>query len=69
MTFDQAIDASMAEIVQLYGNAKGVGGAIILDRKGNAYFPLAASTMNRGLISNATGYKPKVAVFDDEQLS
>ncbi|CBQ69664.1 related to asparaginase 2 [Sporisorium reilianum SRZ2] len=69
VSFDQAIDAAMAEMVQLYGSAKGVGGAIILDRKGNAYFPLAASTMNRGLISRATAYKPKVAIFDDEQLA
>lgn len=69
VSFDQAIDAAMAEMVELYGSAKGVGGAIILDREGNAYFPLAASTMNRGLISNTTGYKPKVAIFDNEQLA
>ncbi|TKY90262.1 hypothetical protein EX895_000260 [Sporisorium graminicola] len=69
VSFDQAIDAAMTEMAQLYGSTKGVGGAIILDRKGNAYFPLAASTMNRGLISDATGYKPKVAIFDDEQMA
>lgn len=69
ISFDQAIDAAMTEMVKLYGSEKGVGGAIILDGKGNAHFPLAASTMNRGLISNATGSKPKVAIFDDEELA
>lgn len=69
LPFDQGIETAMKELVDLYGIEKGVGGAIILDRSGNAYFPLAASTMNRGLISKSTGYEPKVAIFDDEQLA
>ncbi|KAJ9475251.1 Asparaginase [Pseudozyma hubeiensis] len=68
-SFDQGIEASMKELVKLYGVEKGVGGAIILDNRGNAYFPLAASTTNRGLISKDTGYRPKVAIFDDEDLA
>ncbi|GAC98294.1 asparaginase [Pseudozyma hubeiensis SY62] len=68
-SFDQGIESSMKELVDLYGAEKGVGGAIILDDRGNAYFPLAASTMNRGLISKSTGYRPKVAIFDDEDLA
>ncbi|SPO32807.1 related to asparaginase 2 [Ustilago trichophora] len=67
--FDEAIKAAMTELVSAYGSEKGVGGAIILDRSGRAYFPLAASTMNRGLISKHTGYRAKVAIFDDEELA
>lgn len=67
--FEKAIKDQMQELVALYGRDKGVGGAIILDKKGKAYFPLAASTMNRGLISKHTGYKTKVAIFDHEELA
>lgn len=67
--FPNAIKASMAELVALYGSPKGVGGAIVLDSQGRAYFPLAASTMNRGLLSNSTGFKAKVAIFDYEDLA
>lgn len=67
--FDQAIETAMDELVHLYGSEQGVGGAILLDRQGNAYFPLAASTMNRGLISKSTAFQPKVAIFDHEHLA
>lgn len=67
--FDKAIESSMTELVQLYGKQKGVGGAIVLNHLGNAYFPIAASTMNRGLISRHTGFKAKVAIFDNEDLA
>ncbi len=58
----------MDELVRLFGSRKGVGGAILLDKQGNAYFPLAASTMNRGLISKATSFQPQVAIFDYESI-
>lgn len=66
--FPDAIKAAMDELVDAYGG-KGVGGAIVLDKLGNAYFPLAANTMNRGLISKHTDFKARVAIFDDEQLA
>ncbi len=66
---ERAINAAMAEMVRLYGKPKGVGGAIVLDSDGNAYFPLAAATMNRGLISKHTGFRPRIAIFDHEKLA
>lgn len=68
-SYSEAIRAAMNELKGAYGEDKGVGGAIVLDGKGRAYFPLAASTMNRGLISKHTGWKAKVAIFDDEELA
>ncbi|KAI3487826.1 hypothetical protein L1887_48201 [Cichorium endivia] len=69
VSVEQAIKAAMAEIVGLYGKPKGVGGAIVLDGDGNAYFPVAAATMNRGLISKHTGFRPRIAIFDHEKLA
>lgn len=52
----------------MYATKKGVGGAIILDKRGKAYLPLAPATMNRGLTSKDTAYKAKIAIFHYEQL-
>ncbi|SNX87714.1 related to asparaginase 2 [Melanopsichium pennsylvanicum] len=69
MPFEKAIRAAMDELIKSYGSKKGVGGAIVLDKEGKAFFPLAANTMNRGLISAQTGYQTKIAIFYDESLA
>ena len=67
-SFDKAIKTQIEELIKMYGRKKGVGGAIILDKRGKAYFPLAAATMDRGLTSKDTAYKAKVTIFHYEQL-
>ncbi len=63
-------EASVAgrKAIDELNKAGGVGGAIVLDAKGNVTFPMNSATMNRGFISSASP-NPKVALFAGEELS
>ncbi|KDN52960.1 N-terminal nucleophile aminohydrolase [Tilletiaria anomala UBC 951] len=65
---EDAATAGQAAIKELGRNA-GVGGAIVLDHTGNVTFPMNSTTMNRGYISSLSGAKPRVALFQGEQLA